>query len=140
MGFLEQLLGKSEYKTCEMEINFAMEEGDEESGYIIAEIFGEEVIGWNKYIHALCSFKEDSELWDYDYTYVELIKTANRFPEVTIPVLFQLKGGKVTDMRVDFITYSNRVNDERFAELRLKAYHVMNIKSAFDRRSKEPRL
>ena len=43
MGFLEQLLGKSEYKTCEMEINFAMEEGDEESGYIIAEIFGEEV-------------------------------------------------------------------------------------------------
>ena len=128
MGFWEQLFGKSEYKTCEMDINFTREDSDEESGYIIAEIYGEEVIGWNKYIHALCSFSEDSELWDYDYTYVDLIKTANRNPEVTIPVLFQLKGGKISDMRVDFITYSKRVNDERFAELQLKAHHVMNIK------------
>ncbi len=128
MGFFDQLFGKSEYKTCEMSINFVQDEDDEESVFVIAEILGEEVIGWNKYIHALCAFKEMSDLYGSDFIFEDMIKKANLKQDATIPVRFMIKGGKITDMRVDFITYSKRVEDERFAELEVRGFHVLNVK------------
>ncbi|SFG63734.1 hypothetical protein [Oribacterium sp. WCC10] len=128
MGFLEQLLGKSEYKTCEMGVNFTQDESDVESGHIVAEIYGEEIIGWNKYIHTLCAFKDDSVYSDNVFAYVDMIKEANQRSELTIPVLFQLKGGVIKDIRVDFATYSRRIEDERFADLEVRFHHILNIK------------
>ncbi|WP_036612339.1 hypothetical protein [Oribacterium sp. P6A1] len=123
-----QLFGKTEYRTCEMAVNFVQDDSDIESGHIIAEIYGEEVIGWNKYIHALCAFKEDAFYADEALAYADMIKNANRKSEITIPVHFHLRGGKIMDMRVDFGTYSLRVEDERFADLEVRNHHVMNIR------------
>ena len=129
MGFFEQLLGRSEYKTSEMSISFVQDEDDKDSGYIIAEIYGEDIIGWNKYIHVLCAFKELSELYGNEMTYESMIKNANLKQETTIPVRFHIKGGKVSDLRIDFVTFSKRIGDERFAELEMLGYHVLNIKN-----------
>lgn len=123
-----QLFSKAEYKKCEMAVNFVQDESDVESGHLVAEIYGEDIIGWNKYIHALCSFRENSIYSEDVYAYVEMMKTANQNSGITIPVLFQLKAGKVTDMRADFVTYGQRVNDERFADLEVRNHHVLNIK------------
>ncbi len=111
-----------------MAVNFVQDESDIESGHIVAEIYGEDVIGWNKYIHALCAFREDSFFSDEAFAYSDMIKNSNQRPEITIPIHFHLKSGRIADMRVDFGTYSLRVEDERFADLEVRNYHVMNIK------------
>lgn len=126
MGFFEQLLGKSEFKTCEMNICFVQDEDD--SGYIIAEIYGEGIIGWNKYIHTLCAFKEMSDLYGDEFIFESMIKKANLKQDITIPVRFHIKGGSVIDLRIDFVTYSRRIDDERFAELEMRGHHVLNVK------------
>lgn len=123
-----RFLGKTEYRTSEMAVNFVQEEGDVESGHIIAEIYGEDVIGWNKYIYALCAFREDSFYADETTAYADMIKNSNQRSDVTVPIHFCLKNGKVADIRVDFGTYSLRVEDERFADLEVRNFHVMNIK------------
>lgn len=123
-----RFLGKTEYRTSEMAVNFVQEEGDVESGYIIAEIYGEDIIGWNKYIYALCAFREDSSYADEALAYADMIKNSNQKSDVTVPIHFHLKNGKVADFRVDFGTYSMRVEDERFADLEVRNFHIMNIK------------
>lgn len=123
-----QIFSKPEYRTCEMAVDFVQDESDIESGHLVAEIYGEDIIGWNKYIYALCAFDENSIYSEDAGAYNEMINTANRNSDITIPIRFQLKGGKVTDMRVDFMTYSRRVEDERFADLEVRNHHVLNIK------------
>lgn len=123
-----QSLGRPEYRTCEMAVDFVQDESDIESGHLGAEIYGEDIIGWNKYIYALCAFRDNSIYSEDPGVYSEMIKTANQNSDITIPILFQLKGGKVTDMRMDFLTYSKRVGDERFADLQARNHHVLNIK------------
>ncbi|ETP71727.1 hypothetical protein UYO_2276 [Lachnospiraceae bacterium JC7] len=123
-----QFFGKTEYRSCEMAVNFVQDESDIESGHIVAEIYGEDVIGWNKYIHALCAFREDSFYADEALAYADMIRNSNKRSDVTIPILFHLRNGKIVDMRVEFGTYSLRVEDERFADLEVRNYHVMNIK------------
>ncbi len=124
-----QFLGKTEYRSCEMAVNFVQDDSDIESGHIVAEIYGEDVIGWNKYIYALCAFNENSFYMDEANAYLDMIKISNQKSDITIPILFHLRNGKIVDMRVEFGTYGLRLEDERFADLEVRNYHVMNIKT-----------